>query len=84
MAAPSYESVLEQTITFIRPFVEDVEVNPESRFAEDLSLDSVEVMDLVDQIEEHYDINIPLNWLPEMTTVGETAKRLVQLLEESK
>ena len=45
----------------------------------DLGLSSLEVMELVEQIEDHYDISIPLNILPDVSTIGDLARKLTEL-----
>jgi acyl carrier protein len=40
----------------------------------DLNLDSVTVMDFVMEVEDHFDIEIPLNVLSETRTVEDLAK----------
>ena len=42
-------------------------------FNADLNADSVAVMDFVLEVEDTYDITIPINLLSEVTTVGEFA-----------
>jgi acyl carrier protein len=44
----------------------------------DLDLDSLAVMNLLMQVEEKFDISIPLNLIPEIRTVGD----LVQVIEQ--
>ncbi len=50
-----------------------------TRFAEDLELDSLTVMDLVANIEDEWDINLPLNLLPDLETIGEVAEAVIRL-----
>jgi acyl carrier protein len=40
----------------------------------DLNIDSVTVMDFVMEVEDHFDIEIPLNVLSETRTIAELAK----------
>ena len=40
----------------------------------DLNIDSVTVMDFVMEVEDHFDIEIPLNVLSETRTVSDLAK----------
>ncbi|WP_373504026.1 acyl carrier protein [Aestuariivirga sp.] len=40
----------------------------------DLNIDSVTVMDFVMEVEDHFDIEIPLNVLSETRTIGDLAK----------
>jgi acyl carrier protein len=39
----------------------------------DLNIDSVAVMDFVMEVEDHFDIEIPLNVVSETRTIGELA-----------
>ena len=45
----------------------------------DIGLSSLEVMELIEKIEDHFDISIPLNILPDVNTVGELAARVRDL-----
>ncbi len=47
-------------------------------FNADLNVDSVAVMDFVLEVEDTYDISIPINLLSEVTTVGEFADVVVR------
>lgn len=40
----------------------------------DLNIDSVTVMDFVMEVEDHFNIEIPLNILAETRTIGDLAK----------
>ncbi len=50
--------------------LKDVEIRPESSFAEDLEVDSLDLFELVMALEEEYDIEIPSEDLECLTTVG--------------
>jgi acyl carrier protein len=45
----------------------------------DIGLSSLEVMELIEKIEDHFDISIPLNILPDVNTVGELAQKVQEL-----
>lgn len=51
----------------------------DTSFANDLELDSLTVMDLVANIEDEWDINMPLNLLPDLETVGQLADAVEKL-----
>ena len=42
----------------------------------DLGLSSLEVMEFIEKLEDHFDISIPLNILPDVNTIGELAAKL--------
>ena len=41
----------------------------------DIGLSSLEVMEFIEKIEDHFDISIPLNILPDVNTIGDLAKK---------
>jgi len=45
----------------------------------DIGLSSLEVMEFIEMIEDHFDISIPLNILPDVNTVGELAVKVQEL-----
>ena len=45
----------------------------------DIGLSSLEVMELVEKIEDHFDISVPLNILPDINTLGDLARKLHEL-----
>jgi len=53
----------------------------ETDISQDLNLDSVAVLDLLMELEEKFDVSIPLNLVPEIRTVGELADTVRRLRE---
>lgn len=70
----SKDQVLPRLIEIIEPFnKKGIDVSASTSFANDLELDSLTVMDLVAEIEDEYDILLPVNLLPDLETVGDVA-----------
>jgi acyl carrier protein len=59
-----------------------IQVSPQTRIARDLGLDSVAVMDFVMDIEDHFDISIPLDRVAEVETVEDLSRAVEALLKE--
>ena len=59
-----------------------IELGEETGLIKDVGLDSVKVMDLMTHTEDHFDISVPLNILPDVHTIGDFAEQLQKLLEE--
>lgn len=59
-----------------------IQVSAQTRIARDLGLDSVAVMDFVMDIEDHFDISIPLDRVAEVETVGDLSSAVEALLKE--
>lgn len=72
-------------IALIAPFnKKGVELAEATSFANDLELDSLTVMDLVANIEDEWDLNIPLNLLPDLETIGQLTDAVCKLQGEAK
>jgi acyl carrier protein len=65
------EDLQEQLYRILTPFVPD-----------GLDLHAETVMDIVADVEDHFDISIPLNILPDVRTIGDFVLQLKNLLKE--
>ena len=75
-----YDTLLKQICELIDGLVEeDIELREESDFVADLGFDSLKVMKLLEKVEDHYDISIPLNILPDIQTVKDFVLQLEKL-----
>jgi len=75
-----YETILEQIYELLDPLVEeDIEIQEVSDFVTDLGFDSLKVMKLLEKVEDHYDISIPLNILPDIQTIKDFVMQLQRL-----
>ena len=54
----------------------NVELTESTDILEELSVDSIAVMDMVCALEEEFDVMIPLNTLSNVRTVGQLADRV--------
>jgi acyl carrier protein len=74
------EQILARLAALIEPHNrKGVPVTEDTRFDSDLEFDSLTVMDLVANMEDEWDINIPLNILPDLETVGQVADAIAKL-----
>lgn len=60
------------------------DVTKDTKLIADLNLDSLDTAELVAEIEEHFDVVIPMEKLPELKTVGDIAQNLTTLCESKK
>jgi acyl carrier protein len=51
-----------------------IALKPETDISADLNIDSVSVMDFVMEVEDHFDIEIPLNVLSETRSLADLVK----------
>lgn len=56
-----------------------VELTEKTGLVADIGLSSLEVMESIERIEDHFDISIPLNILPDVNTIGELARKVHEL-----
>ena len=78
------EDILNQLYELVRPYSKkSIELGEETGLIDDVGLDSMKIMDLVMHIEDHFDISVPLNILPDVRTIGDFAGQLQKLLKDS-
>jgi acyl carrier protein len=69
------EEIFASLCKLLAPFnYSGIELRPETDISADLSIDSVTVMDFVMEVEDHFDIEVPLNVLSETRTMDELVK----------
>ena len=70
-------------LALIEPFNrKGVEIQPDTRFAQDLEWDSLTVMDFVASVEDEFDILISMNRAAEIETVDQLVDAVRQLKGE--
>jgi acyl carrier protein len=78
---PDYETILQRVYELLIPFIEKgTALREDSDFVADLNFDSLKVMKLVEQVEDEYDISIPLNILPDVQTIKDFVMQLQKLV----
>ena len=72
-----------EVVTLLRKFTnEELDITDDSHIMRDLDLDSVKVMELMMQIEDHFDISVPLNSLPNVQTVTDLVTEIKNLISQ--
>ncbi|MDN5849080.1 MAG: acyl carrier protein [Nitrococcus sp.] len=78
-----YEQILERLYTHLRPMAPaDTILDEDTDLVSGLGLDSVNVMDLLLEIEEDFDISVPLNVLADIRTLSDLAHSIARLVEK--
>jgi acyl carrier protein len=76
------QAAFQEVAKLLGPFRrQETPITRDTDITADLDLDSLAVMNLLMQVEEKYDISIPLNLIPEIRTVGDLVKVIEQLTE---
>ncbi|HFQ91340.1 MAG TPA: acyl carrier protein [Chromatiales bacterium] len=78
-----YEEILDALYEVLKPFASEAnkQLDEETQLVADLDIDSVRLLELLMEIEDHLDISIPLNRLPDINTVRDLAVSLQELSE---
>ncbi|MET1025736.1 MAG: acyl carrier protein [Dongiaceae bacterium] len=77
----SLQSIFAEVAQLMDRFRKDgAPITMDTDIAQDLNMDSLAVMDLMMELEDKFDVSIPLNMIPEIVTVGQ----LVQTIHDSK
>ena len=63
----------------VRRVPADVTVSPETRIVGGLGLDSVAILDFIMEIEERFDISIPLDRVAEVQTIADLSRAIEAL-----
>jgi acyl carrier protein len=75
--------ILTTVIELIKALVPgDKTISKSTDLVSDLEFDSMKVMKLVEQIEDRFDISVPLNILPDIRTVEDFAIQLQRIIGE--
>ena len=78
-----YQDILNELFEIINPSVKDGrQLTEDTDLVADLGLDSLKVMTLVEEVEDQFDISIPLNVLAKVRTIKDFALQLQQLTKE--
>lgn len=78
-----YDTVLAQVLEILEPFANGKVVHEDTDLVGDLGLDSVRVMQVLLDIEDRFDVSVPLNALPDVRTVKDLVQQLHRLMSQS-
>ncbi len=80
-----YEEILIELYAVLQPFAKgQVEsLSEETELVADLEIDSLKLMELMLEIEDRFDVSVPLNVLPDVSTVKDLALKLKELIDQS-
>ena len=78
---PNHEEIVTHICGTLQPFVKnDLIVSEETELVTALGLDSIKIMEVVEQIEDEFDVSVPLNILPQVRTVRDLSVQLQDII----
>jgi acyl carrier protein len=76
----SYEETLAATIEILKQHIDgDRTIKPSDHIQNDLGLDSLGIMEVIADVEDHFDVRIPSDDLTGVATVEDVARALDKL-----
>lgn len=79
----SYAQILDKILSITSQQTRGkIELSEDTVLQEDVGLSSLQIMELIFEVEEEFDISFPLNRLPDIRTVKELAETIVAALEQ--
>ena len=79
----AYDEVLATTVSIVSRLVKaDIELSADTELLADVGMTSLQVMELVLEIEEEFDISFPLNRLPDIQTIKDLAQEIAASLDQ--
>ena len=76
--------IINTICTLLAPFnTEHVELKAETDIPAELNIDSVGVLDFIMEVEDHVDIEIPMNVVSDTRTIGELATYVQSQLKKA-
>jgi len=84
MASDLRDSPLESVLALLEPYnKKGIALNGGTKLNADLEIDSVSAMDLIMEIEDSFEIDIPINLVSDIETVGDLVSVVSQRMEQS-
>ncbi|MCX8048139.1 MAG: acyl carrier protein [Methylohalobius sp.] len=78
----TYQEIVGELIAVIHALTPEVKALDENtELIGNLGLDSMKVMNLIQEVEDRFDVSIPLNVLPDVRTIGDLALKIHLLLQ---
>ena len=78
----SYDKILATAVSIVGRLVKaDSELSADTELLGDVGMTSLQVMELVLEIEEEFDISFPLNRLPDIRTIKDLAEEIATSLD---
>ena len=72
MTAPTDSAIYDKICELLKPYnPKNHPIETSSGIMSDLEVDSVAVFDVIMELEDHYDISIPMEMVSDIKTVGE-------------
>jgi acyl carrier protein len=79
-AQTSVESEVISVLKAVNPMA--IDVTPDSDLVTDLGFDSLQIMEVIAELEDRFDVSIPLNDMPSTRKVSQIVARVTALVDD--
>jgi acyl carrier protein len=80
----TYDSILRLVIELVQPLAPPGRgVGENTDLVSDLEFDSLKVMTLIEQVEDRFDVSVPLNIMPDIRTVRDFTVQLQRIIGDN-
>ncbi|MDH3808997.1 MAG: acyl carrier protein [Desulfuromonadales bacterium] len=84
MTPTTYDTIFQQVIVLLQKYApESGPINEETELVNDLGFDSLKVMEMLNDVEDTFDITYPLNSLSDLLTVKDFTEQIQFHVENS-
>ncbi|MDH3868641.1 MAG: acyl carrier protein [Desulfuromonadales bacterium] len=84
MTPTTYDTIFQQVIVLLQKYApESGPINEETELVNDLGFDSLKVMEMLNDVEDTFDITYPLNSLSDLLTVKDFTEQIQSHVENS-
>lgn len=81
----NHNSILQKLCQHLEHFASsDIEITPNTDLINELSIDSVKLLNLIMEVEDEFDISVPMNVLTDVNTVHDLADVIYKITSASK
>ncbi len=82
-ARPDLCTAIAESIRSVSPKAKTATIRPESRLLEELALDSLDLVAVILQLQDQFNVEIDPDEIPQMQTVADLAASLARLLRQA-
>ena len=84
MTPPRYDDIYKQVVELLQEYApQPVPIREETELVNDLGFDSLKVMEMLNDVEDAFDITYPLNSLSDLKTVKDFTTQIQNIIETS-
>lgn len=84
MTPPRYDDIYKQVVELLQEYApQPGSIQEETELVNDLGFDSLKVMEMLNDVEDAFDITYPLNSLSDLKTVKDFTTQILYIIETS-